>query len=96
MYSFVIRLRSVWHSLRAVPIFCLSFFRDLVVLFEDGNFQVVGRIKDMIIRGGENIFPREIEDFLHTHPSIVDVHVCMMNVNEVVHYLFVECVVDTS
>ncbi|MGQ4413173.1 AMP-binding protein, partial [[Kitasatospora] papulosa] len=37
--------------------------------------QIVGRIKDMIIRGGENVYPREIEEFLHGHPKIVDVQV---------------------
>ncbi|MGP9017784.1 AMP-binding protein [Streptomyces sp. BR1] len=48
---------------------------DLAVLREDGYVQVVGRIKDMIIRGGENIYPREIEEFLYTHPKIADVQV---------------------
>lgn len=42
---------------------------------EDGYVQVVGRIKDMIIRGGENVYPREIEEFLHGHPKIADVQV---------------------
>jgi fatty-acyl-CoA synthase len=37
--------------------------------------KIVGRIKDMIIRGGENVYPREIEEFLYTHPDIVDVQV---------------------
>ncbi|GLH05213.1 Luciferin 4-monooxygenase, partial [Gryllus bimaculatus] len=45
---------------------------DQIVLHEDGYAQVVGRIKDIIIRGGENIFPKEIEDFLSTHPDILD------------------------
>jgi fatty-acyl-CoA synthase len=48
---------------------------DLAVMREDGYVTVVGRIKDMIIRGGENIYPREIEEFLHSHPGIVDVQV---------------------
>ncbi|GGO92463.1 AMP-binding protein [Wenjunlia tyrosinilytica] len=48
---------------------------DLAVMREDGCVQIVGRIKDMIIRGGENIYPREIEEFLHTHPAIRDVQV---------------------
>ncbi len=48
---------------------------DLAVMREDGYLTVVGRIKDMIIRGGENIYPREIEEFLHGHPAIVDVQV---------------------
>ncbi|MEX2982497.1 AMP-binding protein [Streptomyces sp. C36] len=48
---------------------------DLAVMDEDGYVQIVGRIKDMIIRGGENVYPREIEEFLHTHPKISDVQV---------------------
>ncbi|MFF2701297.1 AMP-binding protein [Streptomyces cyaneofuscatus] len=48
---------------------------DLAVMREDGYVQVVGRIKDMIIRGGENVYPREIEEFLHGHPKIADVQV---------------------
>jgi fatty-acyl-CoA synthase len=42
---------------------------------EDGYVNIVGRIKDMVIRGGENVYPREIEEFLYTHPSIADVQV---------------------
>ena len=42
---------------------------------DDGYVNIVGRIKDMIIRGGENVYPREIEEFLYTHPDIVDVQV---------------------
>jgi len=45
---------------------------DLGVMDENGYVQVVGRLKDMIIRGGENIYPREIEEFLFTHPKIQD------------------------
>lgn len=48
---------------------------DLAVMREDGYCTVVGRIKDMIIRGGENIYPREIEEFLYSHPDIEDVYV---------------------
>ena len=48
---------------------------DLAVMREDGYAVVVGRIKDMVIRGGENIYPREVEEFLHTHPDIADVQV---------------------
>ncbi|MFI8192645.1 AMP-binding protein [Streptomyces sp. NPDC085946] len=48
---------------------------DLAVMREDGYVEIVGRIKDMIIRGGENIYPREIEEFLHGHPGIADVQV---------------------
>jgi fatty-acyl-CoA synthase len=42
---------------------------------DDGYVRIVGRSKDMIIRGGENIYPREIEEFLHTHPDVTDVQV---------------------
>jgi fatty-acyl-CoA synthase len=42
---------------------------------EDGYCNVVGRIKDMVIRGGENVYPREIEEFLHTHPDVEDAQV---------------------
>ncbi|ALH79337.1 AMP-binding protein [Sphingopyxis macrogoltabida] len=46
---------------------------DLATIDEDGYCRIVGRIKDMVIRGGENIYPREIEEYLLTHPDIVDV-----------------------
>ena len=48
---------------------------DLAVMDDDGYVNIVGRIKDMIIRGGENVYPREIEEFLYTHPDIVEVQV---------------------
>ncbi len=48
---------------------------DLATMDQDGYCAIVGRIKDMVIRGGENVYPREIEEFLYTHPSIVDVQV---------------------
>ncbi len=48
---------------------------DLATMREDGYFRVTGRAKDMIIRGGENIYPREVEEFLYTHPKIADVQV---------------------
>ena len=48
---------------------------DLARRLPDGNFKITGRIKDMIIRGGENIYPKEIEDFLYTHPDVRDVQV---------------------
>jgi len=48
---------------------------DLATMRPDGCFHISGRLKEMIIRGGENIYPREIEDFLHTHPKIADVYV---------------------
>jgi fatty-acyl-CoA synthase len=48
---------------------------DLAVMRSDGYCNVVGRIKDMVIRGGENVYPREIEEFLYTHPDIEDAQV---------------------
>jgi fatty-acyl-CoA synthase len=48
---------------------------DLATMDEDGYVRIVGRIKDMIIRGGENVYPREIEEFLYGHPAVADVQV---------------------
>jgi fatty-acyl-CoA synthase len=48
---------------------------DLATMDDEGYVNIVGRIKDMIIRGGENIYPREIEEFLYTHPAVSDVQV---------------------
>ena len=48
---------------------------DLATVDEEGYVNIVGRIKDMIIRGGENIYPREVEEFLYTHTSVLDVQV---------------------
>ena len=48
---------------------------DLARRLPDGNYRITGRIKDMIIRGGENIYPKEIEDFLYTNPKVKDVQV---------------------
>ncbi|MBQ4856390.1 AMP-binding protein [Rhodanobacter sp. B2A1Ga4] len=48
---------------------------DLATLDADGYCRIVGRLKDMIIRGGENVYPREIEEFLYTHPKVLDVQV---------------------
>jgi fatty-acyl-CoA synthase len=48
---------------------------DLAVMDADGYVAIVGRIKDMIIRGGENIYPREIEEFLHRLPEVAEAHV---------------------
>jgi fatty-acyl-CoA synthase len=48
---------------------------DLATLDSDGYVRIVGRIKDMVIRGGENVYPREIEEFLYSHPQIADVQV---------------------
>jgi fatty-acyl-CoA synthase len=47
----------------------------MAVMDDDGYVSIVGRIKDMLIRGGENIYPREIEEFLYSHPSVSDVQV---------------------
>jgi fatty-acyl-CoA synthase len=48
---------------------------DLATMDEEGFVNIVGRIKDMVIRGGENVYPREVEEFLYGHPAIVDVQV---------------------
>jgi len=48
---------------------------DLATMDEQGYVNIVGRLKDMIIRGGENVYPREVEEFLFAHPDIVDVQV---------------------
>ncbi|MGO4504941.1 MULTISPECIES: AMP-binding protein [unclassified Dyella] len=48
---------------------------DLAVIDDEGYCSIVGRLKDMIIRGGENVYPREIEEFLYTHPKVQDVQV---------------------
>jgi len=48
---------------------------DMASVDKDGYFKITGRIKDMIIRGGENIYPKEIEEFIYTHPSVSDVQV---------------------
>jgi len=48
---------------------------DIAVMDESGYVQITGRIKDMVIRGGENIYPREVEEFLYTHPDILDAQV---------------------
>lgn len=48
---------------------------DLAVMDESGYVKIVGRIKDMIIRGGENVYPREIEEYLFTHPDVIDAQV---------------------
>jgi fatty-acyl-CoA synthase len=48
---------------------------DLAVMDDDGYLNIVGRSKDMVIRGGENVYPREVEEFLYTHPAVLDVQV---------------------
>ena len=48
---------------------------DIGIMHDDGSVEITGRIKDMVIRGGENVYPREIEEFLYTHPDILDAQV---------------------
>ncbi|EWT06499.1 AMP-binding protein [Intrasporangium chromatireducens Q5-1] len=48
---------------------------DIGIMHDDGYVEITGRIKDMVIRGGENVYPREIEEFLYTHPDILDAQV---------------------
>ena len=48
---------------------------DLACRTKEGNYRITGRLKDMIIRGGENIYPKEIEEFIYTHPKVRDVQV---------------------
>jgi fatty-acyl-CoA synthase len=48
---------------------------DLATMDDEGYLSIVGRIKDMVIRGGENVYPREIEEFLYTHPDVIDAQV---------------------
>jgi fatty-acyl-CoA synthase len=48
---------------------------DLALRTPEGNYKITGRLKDMIIRGGENIYPKEIEEFIYTHPKVEDVQV---------------------
>ena len=49
--------------------------RDLGVMDDEGYVSIVGRIKDMVIRGGENIYPTEVENLLHRHPKIAEAQV---------------------
>ena len=48
---------------------------DIAIIDAEGYCNIVGRIKDMVIRGGENLYPREIEEFLYRHPKIQDVQI---------------------
>ena len=48
---------------------------DLACRTPEGNYKITGRLKDMILRGGENIYPKEIEEFIYTHPKVQDVQV---------------------
>lgn len=66
------------------------FFRDQFIFLENNYGKIVGRIKDMIIRGGENLFPKEIEDFLNTHPDILEAHVCyLLHLIQQINHLFI-------
>jgi fatty-acyl-CoA synthase len=60
---------------RAIDKDCWLHTGDLATMRPDGYFRITGRLKDMIIRGGENIYPREVEEFLYTHPKVADVQV---------------------
>lgn len=60
-------------------VFCLMFVRDMFILYENGYGKVIGRKKDVIIRGGENIFPTEIEEFFEKHPAILEAQVCIIS-----------------
>ena len=53
----------------------MAVYRDQAVMDEDGYCRIVGRLTDMVIRGGENIYPTEIEQLLYLHPKIKDVQV---------------------
>src|SRR6185437_10471850 len=59
----------------AIDSACWMHTGDLATMDEEGYVNIVGRIKDMIIRGGENVYPREIEEFLHTHPAVSEAQV---------------------
>jgi fatty-acyl-CoA synthase len=62
---------------------------DQFILFENGYGQIVGRIKEMIIRGGENIYPKEIEDFLNTHENVMEAHVIGKKLNQFSIYMII-------
>ena len=53
----------------------MIFLRDIAVIYPNGYGQIVGRIKDLVIRGGENLYPREIEEVLIHHPSVAGAYV---------------------
>ena len=76
MYFLVIRLMSIETNFEhSIFPFC-TFSRDLATLSEEGLLKIVGRVKDMVIRGGENVYPTEIENVLHTCPIVAEAHVC--------------------
>lgn len=57
--------------------YVMATYRDQFVVYEDGYGNYVGRLKELIIRGGENIFPKEIEYFLESHPLITQAQVIL-------------------
>jgi fatty-acyl-CoA synthase len=63
------------HTAEAIDAARYMHTGDIAVMDDDGYVNISGRIKDMVIRGGENIYPREVEEFLYTHPAIKDVAV---------------------
>ena len=58
-------------------------FSDIAIMDEEGFVSIVGRMKDMVIRGGENIYPVEIEQFYYTNPSIADIQVGTFTVGDI-------------
>jgi fatty-acyl-CoA synthase len=72
-------MRGYWddpeHTTEAIDAAGWMHTGDLAILDEEGYGNIVGRIKDMVIRGGENVYPREIEEFLYQHPKVQDVQV---------------------
>ena len=72
-------MRSYWNNeeatLEAIDAGRWMHSGDLATIDEEGYIKIVGRIKDMIIRGGDNIYPREVEEFLYTHPDVEDAQV---------------------
>lgn len=71
----------------------LFSFRDIGVMNEEGCVKLVGRKSDLIIRGGVNIYPLEIENFLNTHPAILEVHVSA-NIKFVDHNVLKWCLTN--
>lgn len=76
------RTHLQWHSgaLQVVDQAGWLHTGDMAVLDDKGYCRIVGRLKDMIVRGGENISPREVEEVVHQHPAVMDVQVrvCML------------------
>ena len=73
--KYLIQIKQTFHFSTSTCIYDL-FNRDLAKMDKEGFCQIVGRNKDMIIRGGENIYPLEIEQILYKHPDVKDVQVC--------------------